>query len=271
MEPSAHQKLTLNYLAAKEWRSIMKQNYKMTLCYDGTRYYGWEHQPGRDTVQGKIESVLCRMCGVPEGSIEVTGAGRTDAGVHARGMVANAVLDTSMSESDIRAYMNAYLPDDISVQELKAASDRFHARYQATGKAYCYTCYYGDTKPVFNRKYVYTLEKSVDIGAMNEAAGYLIGEHDFKSFCGNPKMKKSTVRTVDDISIKQKNGYIYFNFHGTGFLQHMVRIITGTLLEVGEGLRTPASMKEILDAGDRLAAGKTAPAKGLCLIKVDYQ
>ena len=248
----------------------MKKNYKMILNYDGTRYSGWEHQPGKDTIQGKIEDVLSRMCGIPAEKLEVIGAGRTDAGVHAKGMAASCMLDSELSETEIRAYLNRYLPEDISVQEEKTASDRFHASYQAVGKTYCYTCFYGDTKPVFDRKYVNVLEAPVDIEAMKKAAAYLLGEHDFKSFCGNPKMKKSTVRIVDDISIKQRGGYIYLNFHGSGFLQHMVRIMTGTLIEVGEGKRTPESMAEILSGRDRLMAGKTAPAKGLCLMKVDY-
>lgn len=248
----------------------MKKTYKLVLCYDGTRYYGWEHQPGRDTIQGKLEDVISRMCDMPKDKLEVVGAGRTDAGVHARGMVASVILDTDMQCEEMQAYMNRYLPDDISVQEIKAASDRFHARYQAVGKTYCYTCFYGAVKPVFDRRYVNVLEKPVDIESMKKAAEYFIGEHDFKSFCGNPKMKKSTVRAIDEITIKQHGGYIYLTFHGTGFLQHMVRIITGTLLEVGEGTRTPESMKEILEACDRTAAGKTAPAKGLCLTGVDY-
>ena len=248
----------------------MKQNYKMTLNYDGTRYSGWEHQPGKDTIQGKLEEVLARMCDVPVTDIEVIGAGRTDAGVHARGMIANVVLDTQMKPEEIRSYMNRYLPDDIAVAEFKIAAERFHARYQAAGKTYCYTCYTGDSKPVFDRKYVTVLEKHVDIDAMRAAAEYLKGEHDFKSFCGNPKMKKSTVRVIDDITIRQNGDYLRFTYHGTGFLQHMVRIITGTLLEIGEGSRTPESIKDTIDACDRLTAGKTAPAKGLCLIKVDY-
>ena len=124
----------------------MKKNYKMTICYDGSRYYGWEHQPDRDTIQGKLENVLSRMCGE---DIDVIGAGRTDAGVHAKAMVANAVLNTELSPEEIRDYMNRYLPDDIAVKEVREASERFHARYKAVGKLYCYTCFDGPVKPVF--------------------------------------------------------------------------------------------------------------------------
>lgn len=248
----------------------MKKNYKITLSYDGTRYFGWEHQPGKETIQGKLEDVLARMCDIPKEELEVIGAGRTDEGVHARAMVASVVLDTDLSPDEIRAYMNNYLPEDISVDDLKIASERFHARYQAVGKTYCYTCFYGDRKPVFNRRYVTVLEQPLDAEKMKKAAAFLTGEHDFRSFCGNPKMKKSTVRRVDEISIRQRNGYIYFTFHGTGFLRHMVRILTGTLVEVGEGKRQPESMPDILKACDRKAAGITMPSRGLCLMQVDY-
>jgi tRNA pseudouridine38-40 synthase len=247
----------------------MKQNYRFTISYDGTRYQGWEHQPTTDmTIQGKIENVLSRMV---EEEVEVIGAGRTDAGVHARAMTANAFLDTGFSPDEIRDYMNRYLPDDICIREVKAASDRFHSRYNAVGKTYRYTCFTGPTKPVFDRKYVYYLDKTPDVERMKQAAKILKGEHDFKSFCSNPRMKKSTVRKVDRIDIVKKGAYITFTYHGTGFLQYMVRILTGTLLEVGYGKRTPESMGDLLNAKDRRLAGDTAPACGLTMVKVDYE
>ncbi len=243
------------------------KNYKMTLMYDGTRYYGWEHQPGRDTIQGKLEAVLERMCGA---TVEVIGAGRTDAGVHAKGMVASFQAETERTPEEIRDYLNRYLPDDIAVKEVREAAPRFHARYKAVGKTYCYTCFDGPVKPVFNRRYVTRLDTAPDLEAMRRAAAILQGEHDFRSFCGNPKMKKSTVRTVDTIEIVRKGGYLYFNVHGTGFLQNMVRILVGTLLEVGYGRMAPEQMEDILEARDRRLAGPTAPPEGLCLMKVDY-
>lgn len=247
----------------------MKKNYKITLAYDGSRYFGWEHQPNTDlTIQGKLESVISQMVGE---NIEVIGAGRTDAGVHAKGMVCNAHFDTDMTTDEIQEYMNRYLPDDICVREVRVASDRFHSRYNAIGKTYCYTCYVGDLKPVFNRKFVYVPDQIPDVQKMKKAAEYLIGEHDFASFCSNPKMKKSTVRLVDQIEIEQSGSYLNLTFHGTGFLQHMVRILTGTLLEVGFGVRTPESMPELIEAKKRALAGFTAPARGLCMMKVDYK
>ena len=259
----------------RKTRYIVKKNYKLTICYDGSRYYGWEHQPDRDTIQGKLENVLTKMCGE---FIDVLGAGRTDAGVHARGMVANAVFDAADKErggrertpDEIREYMNRYLPDDIAVKEVKEASERFHARYKAVGKLYRYTCYDGPVKPVFQRKYVTVLEKRPDLEKMQQAAAYLEGKHDYKSFCGNPRMKKSTVRVVDKIEITRKGSFIYFDFHGTGFLQNMVRILVGTLLEVGRGKIKPEQIPDILEAKNRQMAGPTAPPQGLCLIKVDY-
>ena len=244
------------------------QNYKFTIAYDGTRFFGWEHQPDKETIQGKLEAVLSELCGCP---IEVIGAGRTDAGVHARAMVANAYLLTDKSPEEIRDYCNRYLPDAIAVREVKPCSDRFHARYKATGKTYRYTVFDGDVKPVFDRRFVAVVPYKVDEARMQAAAEYLVGEHDFAGFCGNPRMKKSTVRLVDSIVITRQRDRVTFTLHGTGFLQNMVRIIVGTLLEVGRGFWEPQQVQTILEGRDRKLAGPTAPPEGLCLIKVDYE
>ena len=244
------------------------QNYKIIISYDGTKYYGWEYQSSTEhTIQGKLMSVLSKLTGT---KVDVIGAGRTDAGVHAKGMVANFTIDTTMTTSELRDYMNHYLPEDICVLEVHEASERFHSRYNAVGKTYQYTCYYSHLKPVFDRKYVYILSEAPDIKLMQEAAKKLIGTMDYASFCGNSKMKKSTVRTVDLIDIHQNNGYITFTYHGNGFLQHMIRILTGTLLEVGYGKRSPESLPSLLEAKNRSLAGFTAPACGLCLLEVEY-
>ena len=243
------------------------KNYKLLIEYDGSRYYGWQRQPEHETIQGKLENVLSLMC---QKDVEVIGAGRTDAGVHAKGMVANANMDTEFSEEEIRAYLNRYLPDDIAVREVRTASPRFHARYNAVGKTYSYTCYDGEIKSVFDRKYITRLEEKPDIAKMRQAAGILTGEHDFRNFCVNPRMKKSTVRCVDKIEIVREDDYVIFTFHGTGFLQNMVRIMVGTLLEVGCGRMTCGQVIDVLEAKDRQKAGPTAPAQGLCLMSVDY-
>lgn len=243
------------------------KNYKLEIAYDGSRYYGWEKQPDRETIQGKLENVLSLMTGE---KVEVIGAGRTDAGVHAKAMTANVHLTTDKTCEEIRKYMNHYLPEDICVNEVREASDRFHARYKAVGKLYTYTCYTGELKPVFTRKYMTVIEGKPDIQYMKEAAAVLTGEHDFKAFCANPNMKKSTVRRVDSIEIVQKKDLLYLNFHGNGFLQNMVRIMTGTLLEAGFHRMSIDQVREALKTKDRQKAGPTAPAQGLSLIKVDY-
>ena len=244
------------------------KNYKLTIAYDGTRFFGWERQPDKDTIQGKLESVLGELNGAP---VDVIGAGRTDAGVHARAMVASVQLETSYSDTEIRDYCNRYLPDAIAVREVKECAPQFHARYKATGKTYRYTCFDGPVKPVFDRRYLTLLDHPVDEAAMSRAAQYLIGAHDFRAFCGNPKMKKSTVRTVDSITIERRKDRVIFTFHGNGFLQNMVRIMVGTLLEVGRGFWPPEQVRKILASCDRTQAGPTAPPEGLCLLKVDYE
>ena len=190
--------------------------------------------------------------------------------VHAKGQIANAHFSSRLTSDEIKNYLNHYLPEDICVEEVKVASERFHSRYNALGKTYRYTCYVGDGKPVFDRKYVYVLEEKPDVDKMRRAAQDLVGTHDFASFCSNPKMKKSTVRCVDSITIEAEGDYLVFTYHGNGFLHHMVRILTGTLLEVGLSKRSPESMPELLEAKKRALAGYTVPAQGLCMMEVDY-
>ena len=245
----------------------MVKNYKLTIAYDGTGFFGWEHQPDHETIQGKLENVLGRLCGQP---VDVIGAGRTDAGVHARAMVASVKMEVSKSPEEIRDYMNRYLPDSIAVREVKEAGERFHARYNALSKTYRYTCFDGPVKPVFDRRYVTMLDFQPDVEKMREAAEVLTGEHDFRSFCSTPRTKKSTVRTVDKISIERRKDRVIFTFHGNAFLRNMIRIMVGTLLEVGRGKLTPEDVADILEAKDRRKAAPTAPPEGLCLMKVDY-
>ncbi len=257
-----------NERPGRENAGKLQKNLRLLICYDGSRYHGWEAKPETQmTIEGKLESVLSRMVDEP---VKVIGAGRTDAGVHALGMVANVRLATELSESKVREYVNHYLPEDICVREVKQVSDRFHSRYLAAGKTYRYTCYVGSLKPVFLRKYVQVLEEKPDIGKMREAASYLVGTHDFMSFCGNPQMKKSTVRTIERIEIEQRDVFLTILVKGNGFLRYMVRILTGTLLEAGYGMRKPEEMREILNARERAKAGYLMPPHGLCLMKVYY-
>ena len=243
-------------------------NYRMDIQYDGTRYGGWQKQKDTDnTIQGKIEDVLGRMCKNP---VPIQGAGRTDAGVHARGQVANVFLDTDKTCEEICSYLNQYLPEDIEITRVTKVEERFHSRLNAKEKVYQYRVVTGVHKNVFERKYQCPLHENLDVDAMKKAAGYLEGTHDFKSFCSNKKMKKSSVRTIFRIEIEDAGQEVKFTFTGNGFLYNMVRIHTGTLIEVGRGDRRPEEMPCILEGCDRSLAGFTAPARGLTLLEVRY-
>ena len=246
-------------------------NYKMVLQYDGTRYDGWQKQGNTaHTIQGKLETVLSRMIGEP---VAVQGAGRTDAGVHAYGQTASFQLSEEKPAEEIRQYLNHYLPEDIEVLRLEEAPKRFHARLSAIRKTYLYRIGTGDRKYVFDRKYLYRQGGRLDISAMRRAAQILLGIHDFRSFCSNKRMKKSTVRTLYDIQIQEdKEGQeIRISFTGNGFLYNMVRILTGTLIEIGQGERQPEEIRAILQAKNREAAGFTAPPQGLVLVSAEYE
>lgn len=243
-------------------------NYKMLLQYEGSRYQGWQRQESTEnTIQGKLELLLTRMCGQ---KVEVQGSGRTDAGVHARGQVANAHLQTDRTPEEIRDYMNCYLPEDIGVLSVELVSDRFHSRLLAKGKTYCYQVINSRVPHVFDRRYAYTYAEGLDVDAMRRAAALLKGTHDFASFTSAKKGKKSTVRTITDIRIEQEGDLLRFWFSGDGFLFHMVRILMGTLLEVGEGKRRPEDMTGLIEARDRSLAGTLVPAAGLTLMEVRY-
>ncbi len=241
----------------------------MVLQYEGTRYQGWQKQESTEnTIQGKLESLLSKMAGVP---VEVQGSGRTDAGVHAYGQVANFKLDTDRSPEELAAYINQYLPEDIAVIELTEAALRFHSRLNAKGKCYCYRVLNSATPHVFDRRYVYQLPDKLDLAAMRQAAEAMCGEHDFQAFTSARKGKKSTVRRVDSIRIEQVQDEIRFIFRGNGFLYHMVRIMMGTLLRVGKGELEAEKIPQILDAKNRQLAGELVPAKGLALMEVFYE
>lgn len=244
------------------------KNYKIIIQYEGNRFQGWQRQTSTDnTIQGKIEAILSKMCNVP---VEINGAGRTDAGVHAKGQVANFKIDTEKSPKEIMDYLNLYLPEDIAVVAIEEAEERFHARLNAKGKHYQYRLRTVGTPDVFSRRYVHVQEDVLDVEAMHRAAELLSGKHDFKAFTSNHRTKKSTVRTIN-IEIKENPEELIFDYTGDGFLYHMVRILTGTLIEVGEGKRSPESMKEIFASEERANAGALVPAKGLTLVEVFYK
>ena len=247
----------------------MMQNYKIIIQYEGGRFQGWQRQTSTDnTIQGKMEAILSKMCNAP---IEINGAGRTDAGVHAKGQVANFKINTDKSPAEIMRYLNMYLPEDIAVVDIMEAEERFHARLNAKGKHYQYRLRIAGTPDVFSRRYVYSYEETrLNVDSMRKAAKILSGKHDFKAFTSNHRTKKSTVRTID-IQIKETPEELIFDYTGDGFLYHMVRILTGTLIEVGEGKRTPESMETILQSEERANAGALVPAKGLTLVEVYYE
>lgn len=250
-------------------------NYKLILQYDGTRYSGWQKQGNTDnTIQAKLETIAGKLTGTPT---DVNGSGRTDAGVHALGQVANFRCEKIFADTDyIRDYFNHALPMDIRVISVEEAPTRFHARLNAKEKHYRYVIDNAVVPDVFERRYAARIPVehepriSYDIAEMKKAAAYLTGEHDFKSFCDNRHMKKSTVRTIRDVRIANDNDRITLDFYGNGFLYHMVRILTGTLLEVGSAQRPAGDIIRILQSLDRREAGFIAPALGLFLVEVKY-
>ncbi|MBE5882983.1 MAG: tRNA pseudouridine(38-40) synthase TruA [Lachnospiraceae bacterium] len=244
------------------------RNIRMLLQYEGTRYQGWQRQTSSgNTIQGKLEALLGKMCNEP---IEISASGRTDAGVHACGQVVNFHTNSQMPVDEILSYCNRYLPEDIAVIEVSEAAPRFHSRLNACGKCYCYRIINSKIPNVFWRRYALEIPEALDLAAMRKAAELLLGEHDFKSFTSAKKGKKSTVRRIDEISIKEEGDLLTFTFVGNGFLHHMIRILMGTLLEVGMGQRMPESMTDVLNACDREKAGPLVPAKGLTLMEVYY-
>ena len=243
------------------------RNLRLDICYDGTRYRGWQRLPGReDTIQGKLETALSRILGEP---IEVSGSGRTDAGVHARGQVANFHCESELSAAEILANLRRYLPEDIGIYSCKEVSPRFHARLNAREKTYCYRIWNSDAPCVFARRFVAVMPEKLDVEAMKQAGDLLLGRHDFSGFCGNAKMKKSTIRELYAIDISRQGEEIHIRYTGNGFLYNMARILTGTLVEVGRGQREADSIPALFGA-KREQAGFLAPAHGLCREEVIY-
>jgi len=243
------------------------RNLRLDICYDGTRYRGWQRLPGVDnTIQGKLEQTLGRILGE---EIEISGSGRTDAGVHAAWQVANFRCESTMPAGEILENLRRYLPEDIGVYSCKDASDRFHARLNARKKTYCYRIWNSDAPCVFQRRYVTVVPEKLDVEKMRLAGACLQGQHDFGVFCANKKMKKSTVRQIYALEILEEGPEVRISVTGNGFLHNMMRIIAGTLVEVGLGERSVESIP-LLFGGQRADAGRLMPPQGLCLMEVEY-
>lgn len=239
----------------------------LTVAYDGTNYHGWQIQNNGNTIEAELNACLTRLLGCPT---EVIGASRTDAGVHAMGNI--AVFDTvSRMPAEKFAYaMNAGLPEDIRIQRSFEVRPDWHPRHCESRKTYEYRIYRGEFDFPIGRSYHHFTYRRLNVEAMNQAASYLVGEHDFKSFCQADAQLQTTVRTLYQAEVTEDGPYVLIHVCGNGFLYNMVRIIAGTLLEVGEGKRSPQSMQEVLEAADRSKAGPTAPAKGLMLVRYEF-
>ena len=243
------------------------RNLRLDLCYDGTRYRGWQRLASMEnTIQQKLETALSRILGEP---IEVTGSGRTDAGTHAIGQVANFHCSSTMPCEEILSQLRRYLPEDIGIYSCRNVSERFHARLNAKTKTYRYRLWNSESPCVFDRKYVCVDTRAVDLKRMRGAAELFLGEHDFSAFCANKNMKKSTVRYIHRLDVERTGNELAFTVTGNGFLHHMVRILVGTLLEVGRGERTLESIPNLFGA-QRADSGELMPACGLCLMEVTY-
>lgn len=245
------------------------KNYKLTIAYDGSRYNGWQRQGNTsNTIQQKLEDVLSRMAGH---AIEIHGAGRTDAGVHAAAQTAHFKAQLPLTPQEIQNYLNQYLPSDIAITACEIVPERFHARLNAIGKHYRYRIQNSTVPNVFERKYMVQDAAALDLNAMHRAAEFLCGTHDFRAFSSvNRRFKKSTIRTLTRIEIERIGAEIRMDFYGDGFLYNMVRILAGTLLAVGKGEISPTDIPVILDSLDRQYAGITMPPAGLTLMEVFY-
>lgn len=249
-------------------------SYKCIISYEGTRYNGWQKQGNTtNTIQEKIEKTLSKMLEEP---IEIAGSGRTDAGVHALAQVFHFHCEAEVPDKDnyttFITSLNSYLPKDIRVSSIMACDQRFHARLHAVQKTYRYQIDISPYGNLFLRNLSHHIATPLEIDAMKKGASYLLGTHDFKSFCSNKRMKKSSIRTLYNIDISKdtENQLLTLTYTGDGFLYNMVRILSGTLIEIGLGLRNPDDVPSILAGCDRGLAGHTAPPQGLFLVSVDY-
>ena len=242
----------------------------MLLSYDGSPYQGWQLQPHGDTVQGRLEAALKTITGL---SIRVHGSGRTDTAVHAHNQVAHFDLPAPRSLQKLRASLNGLCQPSVSIKNLLWVPADFHARHSARGKTYRYLIYNRPYPPVFAKPYCWWVRYPLDVGAMRLAARHLLGPHDFSSFRAIDCAAKSPLHTMNSVELEEgiwPDATLRITFQATGFLQHMARIITGTLVAIGGGRMAPDEMGRILQAKQRDLAGETAPGRGLHLLKVHY-
>lgn len=245
----------------------MSKRVQLTVAYDGTRYHGWQFQPGKPTIEGELNKHLSDLL---REEIQVIGASRTDAGVHALCNVAVFDTENRMPAEKISYALNQRLPEDISIQCSKEVDPEFHPRHCDSRKTYEYRITRGEFPVPTKRLYSYFTYHQLDVERMKEAAAYLVGEHDFKSFCSVKAVVETTVRTVYNVDVTEQGEDIVIRVRGNGFLYNMVRIIAGTLMEVGKGAIDPGKVKDILQGCDRTLAGPTAPAHGLMLVKYEF-
>lgn len=244
-------------------------NYKLLIQYDGGRYKGWQRLGDSDnTIQGKIENVLSQLVGK---QTEIIGSSRTDAGVHALAQIANFKLDEQLPEAEIMNYLNKYLPQDICVKEVKTVPENFHARYSVKEKTYLYKIWNEEYPNPFMRKYSMHVEQKLDSEKMKKASRYFIGKHDFTAFSNAKSGKKSMVREIYSIQLKELDGFIELSVSGNGFLYNMVRRIAGTLIAVGLYEIDPERIPDIIHSRDRNHKGYIADACGLYLEKISLK
>lgn len=241
---------------------------KLVIAYDGTRYHGWQLQPGEPTVEGYINKALSELLGE---EIAVIGASRTDSGVHARGNVAVFDTESRIPAEKLCYAINVRLPEDIRVQQSMEVEPDFHPRRVKSQKTYEYHILNRRIALPTERLYSEFIYYPLDIQAMQKATQYLVGEHDFRSFCSVKTQAESTVRRIYQLEAMQNGDNITISVTGSGFLYNMVRIIAGTLIEVGRGAYPPEQVKVILTGCNRSLAGPTAPAKGLVLVGIEYE
>ncbi|MBS5986456.1 tRNA pseudouridine(38-40) synthase TruA [Clostridium sp.] len=243
------------------------RNIKLTIEYDGTSYGGWQKQKNNRTIQQCIEEAIKLLTGE---EVELIGSSRTDAGVHAKGMVANFITNSQIPADKFREAINTKLPDDIGIIKSEEVDKNFHSRYDSKGKTYCYTLVNRYEKVCIGRNYVYQVREELNYDLMKEAAKYFLGKHDFKAFKTNGSSVKTSVRTISGLELELKDDVIKIFVSADGFLYNMVRIIVGTLIEVGKGKIKPEDIESIIRNGDRSNAGPCVPPNGLVLEKVFY-